>query len=68
MLSCLFAAESIESAEFFQRGDVSGDFGQDAILRELFADGAIQAFGGRAAPSPTRPIGAWGRRVRKAIP
>ena len=39
----LRAAERIEAAEFVQRLEVLRDRGRDAVLRELLADGAVQA-------------------------
>ena len=41
----LGAAEGIEATQFIQRGDMLRDLGRNAVLRQLLADGAVQAFG-----------------------
>ena len=48
----LRAAESIEAAKFLQRLDVLRNLGRNSVLRQLLADGAVQALGRGAIVAP----------------
>ena len=48
----LRAAQRVQAAEFIQRLEVLRDLGWDAILRELLADRAVQAFGRGTVVAP----------------
>ena len=48
----LRAAERIKAAEFLQRLDVLRNLGRNSVLRQLLADGAVQAFCGGTVVAP----------------
>jgi len=52
MLSVFGVPSASRPPSFVQRLDVLRDRGRNPVLRELLADGAVQAFGGGAVVAP----------------